>query len=295
MKKFGENVRLPEFESLRNWSLFAVTILYGLGLFVSHLHLSAHYVFAVSLLKVDYVLCGTCCLFYLFVPCIALFVPVQCAVMNYRDVRLLAFSIACIPIAILLFAFPLAILMKSGGEQQELRALFENTYKVYTSNWIIPAVILAFVYLPSSTLWLAGTQRITTNRFIIFSCAIILSIGIPLYIVLYAVLLHPRIDVAFGGGRTRSADILLTENGAYAAYNLELTTQAQQRIISHATVVYENEKSFYLDLPSSSNEGLRSIRLPKDLTIGIRFWKYEPVQLEKRPIVIPKFGTMPDH
>lgn len=240
-------------------------VLYIFGLIIVNIHLSFFGIFDNSFIKVQYILVGFIFSLFIAVPCLTFMLPIHLSLKGKKSLLYLTL----IPLGI--YAFGMLWGLVFGAEGPGVFKFLWNAWKIYVSNRVIIPTILFFIYLPGLAV-LAEIRNEKPHFFwkhISLRPIYVLLFGIFLSLVLYVGFIHREVDIAFGGGKFRNIDIILTESGIDVANKFGFTI-TNQGIIEKAKLIHENSQDYFLVAPAWETGYIKCLRLSKSLTLGAK-------------------------
>ena len=104
-----------------------------------------------------------------------------------------------------------------------------------------------------------------------YCVAIPLTVACLLFLLpCYASNVHCEVDIAFGGGRFRTADVVVSNDGRDALNYLGVSI-GRNGIIRAASIICEAEDSYFLVPPLTMDHHVKSLRVPKTMTTALMY------------------------
>lgn len=257
----------------RSFKYFAIIIgfLYFFGLIITNLHLGHFGITNISLLRIQYIIAGFDFILFFILPTLIIISPILVIKMISEDLvrenkfyKILGiFLIIFMTLLVTWSVFIIQFFLLIGQVNFSLMKL-GILLPIYTQfSWLIILVIFNVWIITIIFLRINDIRRFLVDVIWIF-CIFIFAL------IHYTKEIHPMVYSSFAGGKLISADVLISEAGISIVESLGMNLDNKGHL-RNIEIIHENHSMIYLMPEKEEKEKIKSIALPKNIVVGIKF------------------------
>jgi len=257
----------------RSFKYFAIIIgfLYFCGLIITNLHLGHFGITNISLLRIQYIIAGFDFILFFILPTLIIISPILVIKMISEDLvrenkfyKILGiFLIIFMTLLVTWSVFIIQFFLLIGQVNFSLMKL-GILLPIYTQfSWLIILVIFNVWIITIILLRIKDIRRFLVDVIWIF-CIFIFAL------IHYTKEIHPMVYSSFAGGKLISADVLISEAGISIVESLGMNLDNKGHL-RNIEIIHENHSMIYLMPKKEEKEKIKSIALPKNIVVGIKF------------------------